>query len=55
MKFIFDLTAYEQIELQRLTVLMSTNKPKDIKDIERHNYLRNRKNEYLKSIGEKEI
>ena len=53
--FYFDLTAYEQAEFEMLVKKMSTNKPKYLKDIGRHNFLRNRKNLYLKQIGEREI
>lgn len=53
--FYFDLTAYEQAEFEMLIKLLSTDKPKYLKDIERHNLLRNRKNLFLKQTGQREV
>ena len=53
--FYFDLTAHEQAEFDMLVKQLTRNTEHTLKDIGRHNFLRNRKNFYLKQIGENEI
>jgi hypothetical protein len=54
MIFYLDLTAHEEAEFKQLLIICNQKLIRE-KDIFRHNYLRNKKNKYLKQIGEKEI